>query len=57
MKILRGTYDPLPEQYSPELRQLVAALLRRKPDQRPSIDKARSCHCPAPPPPASEPTL
>jgi hypothetical protein len=50
VKILRGTYEPLPEQYSPELRQLVAALLRRKPDQRPSIDEARRCHCPAPSP-------
>lgn len=40
VKILRGTYAPLPEQYSPELRELVSALLRRKPDHRPSIDEA-----------------
>lgn len=40
LQILRGTYAPLPEQYSPELHALVAALLRRKPEQRPSIDEA-----------------
>jgi len=39
LQILRGTYAPLPEQYSPELHALVATLLRRKPEQRPSIDE------------------
>lgn len=43
LQILRGTYAPLPEQYSPELHALVAALLRRKPEQRPSIDEASLC--------------
>lgn len=39
VKILRGTYAPLSEQYSPELHKLLAALLRRKPDHRPTIDE------------------
>ena len=41
VKILRGSYAPLSsERYSAGLHQLVAALLRRKPDQRPSMDEA-----------------
>ena len=42
VKILRGAYAPLPEQYSAEVHNLVAALLSRKPEQRPSVDEA-SC--------------
>ncbi|EFN57718.1 hypothetical protein CHLNCDRAFT_20808 [Chlorella variabilis] len=42
VKILRGYYAPLPEQYSQELHELVAALLNRKPEQRPSIDEVTS---------------
>eukprot|EP00887_Chlorella_sp_A99_P000963 scaffold5.g963.t1 len=38
--ILRGEYPPLDERrYSPELRQLVGSLLRRNPEQRPSVDQ------------------
>ena len=42
--MLRGTYAPLPDAYIPELHALVAALLRRKPEQWPSIDEVRGMH-------------
>lgn len=39
VKILRGTPAPLPDQYSAELRGLVASLLQRRPERRPSMDE------------------
>ena len=49
VKILRGSYAPLSsEYYSAELHHLVAALLRRKPDHRPSMDEARGHDIPDP---------
>ena len=39
VKILRGQYAPLPEQYSPQLHQLVGLLLSRKVDRRPSVEQ------------------
>lgn len=41
VKILRGTYAPLPDSCNPYLRQLVATLLRRRPEHRPTVDEAR----------------
>lgn len=37
VKILRCQPAPLPEQYSPELRALVASLLQRRAERRPSV--------------------
>eukprot|EP00658_Telonema_sp_P-2_P040353 TRINITY_DN28864_c0_g1_i5.p1 TRINITY_DN28864_c0_g1~~TRINITY_DN28864_c0_g1_i5.p1 ORF type:complete len:561 (+),score=99.64 TRINITY_DN28864_c0_g1_i5:62-1744(+) len=37
-KILNGSYPPIPESYSPELRQLVANMLSRKPEDRPRLE-------------------
>lgn len=38
----RGTYAPLPDHYSPQLHQLVALLLSRKADKRPSMEQVRA---------------
>eukprot|EP00656_Telonema_subtile_P054282 TRINITY_DN8078_c0_g1_i1.p1 TRINITY_DN8078_c0_g1~~TRINITY_DN8078_c0_g1_i1.p1 ORF type:complete len:394 (-),score=75.36 TRINITY_DN8078_c0_g1_i1:746-1927(-) len=37
-KILNGSYPPIPDRYSPELRNLVARMLSRKPDDRPRLE-------------------
>lgn len=37
-KILNGSYPPIPDRYSPELRQLVARMLSRKPEDRPRLE-------------------
>jgi len=37
-KILNGSYPPIPESYSPELRGLVAQMLSRKPEERPRLE-------------------
>ena len=37
LKILRGKYPPIPAQYSPKLRALVDAMLKRRPQLRPSV--------------------
>jgi NIMA (never in mitosis gene a)-related kinase len=37
LKILRGSYPPISPKYSYDLRNLVAALLRKKPRERPSL--------------------
>eukprot|EP00240_Pyramimonas_obovata_P016030 CAMPEP_0118942696 /NCGR_PEP_ID=MMETSP1169-20130426/36654_1 /TAXON_ID=36882 /ORGANISM="Pyramimonas obovata, Strain CCMP722" /LENGTH=283 /DNA_ID=CAMNT_0006887753 /DNA_START=73 /DNA_END=921 /DNA_ORIENTATION=- len=39
MKILRGKYVPTPLHYSPELRQVIAKLLSKVPEQRPTVDQ------------------
>ncbi|KAL4427207.1 hypothetical protein ABPG74_022294 [Tetrahymena malaccensis] len=39
LKILRGTYPPIPEQYSQDLRDLISEMLIKDPTQRPSIRK------------------
>lgn len=36
--ILRGHFQPMPARYSYELRQMVAAMLRKNPDERPSAE-------------------
>ncbi len=38
MKILRGSYPPIPASYSRELRSLIDSVLRRTPKERPSIN-------------------
>lgn len=38
-KILKGTYPPLPEQYSPDLKKLISEMLIKDPNKRPSIKK------------------
>lgn len=37
-KILNGSYPPIPETYSPALRNLVAVMLSRKPEDRPRLE-------------------
>ena len=37
LKILRGKYPPIPAQYSPKLRALIDAMLKRRPQLRPSV--------------------
>lgn len=37
-KILNGSYPPIPDNYSPELRGLVAQMLSRKPEERPRLE-------------------
>ena len=37
LKILRGTYPPIPGEYSQELRSLIDSMLQAKPDDRPSV--------------------
>ncbi|XP_065669490.1 serine/threonine-protein kinase Nek1 isoform X7 [Hydra vulgaris] len=38
MKIIRGSYSPLPNEYSLELKSLVAHCLKRNPSERPSVN-------------------
>jgi len=38
-KILNGSYPPIGEQYSPELRNLVAKMLSRDPNDRPNLQE------------------
>ena len=38
MKIIRGKIPPLPNKYSPELKQLTTALLSKIPSRRPSLE-------------------
>ena len=38
-KILRGTYPEIPKMYSQELRDLIAEMLTKEPEKRPSIKK------------------
>ena len=37
LKILRGTYPAIPSTYSQEIRDIVAEMLQKDPQQRPSI--------------------
>lgn len=39
MKILRGNYPPISKTYSKEMSELISRLLRRNPQERPSIDQ------------------
>ena len=39
LKILRGTYEPIPDTYSQQVRDLVAELLQREPVKRPSVKR------------------
>ena len=41
MKIIRGKIPPLPNKYSPELKQLTTALLSKIPSRRPSLESIR----------------
>jgi NIMA (never in mitosis gene a)-related kinase len=38
LKIIRGTYPPIPNIYSPELRALVASMIQKEPRLRPSVN-------------------
>ena len=38
-KILKGSYPPIPPQYSQDLRQVIASLLIKDPSKRPSMKK------------------
>ncbi|CAH1777895.1 unnamed protein product [Owenia fusiformis] len=38
LKIIRGSFPPVPPRYSYELRNLIAALLKRNPRDRPSVN-------------------
>lgn len=38
-KILKGTYPPLPDVYSPDLKKLLSEMLIKDPNKRPSIRK------------------
>lgn len=38
-KILKGSYPPLPEVYSPDLKKLLSEMLIKDPNKRPSIRK------------------
>ena len=38
LKIIRGSYPPVHSRYSYDLRNLVTALLKRNPKERPSLD-------------------
>jgi NIMA (never in mitosis gene a)-related kinase len=37
LKILRGTYPPIPSNYSNDLRNLISEMLIKDPAKRPSI--------------------
>ncbi|XP_064190479.1 serine/threonine-protein kinase Nek1 [Anguilla rostrata] len=37
LKIIRGSYPPVPQQYSPDLRGLLGLLFKRSPRERPSV--------------------
>jgi NIMA (never in mitosis gene a)-related kinase len=39
LKIVRGRYPPIPPQYSNSLKELIAAMLQKDPDERPSIEE------------------
>jgi NIMA (never in mitosis gene a)-related kinase len=39
LKILRGTYPPIPPQYSLDLQNLIAEMLIKDPSKRPSIKR------------------
>lgn len=39
LKIIRGSYPPVPSKYSSNLRDLVSALLKRSPRERPTINQ------------------
>lgn len=39
LKILRGEHLPIPQQFSPELRDLVKQMLSKNPKMRPSTDQ------------------
>ena len=39
LKILKGTYPPIPNQYSNDLKMLIAEMLIKDPAKRPSIKK------------------
>jgi len=39
LKILRGSYPPIPEQYSNEMRGLIAEMLNKDPKKRPSVKR------------------
>jgi NIMA (never in mitosis gene a)-related kinase 1/4/5 len=34
---VRGKFDPIPEQYSKEMKNLISEMLNVKPDKRPSV--------------------
>jgi NIMA (never in mitosis gene a)-related kinase len=38
-KILKGTYPPLPDVYSSDLKKLLSEMLIKDPNKRPSIRK------------------
>ncbi len=42
LKIIKGTYPPIPSQYSRELRQLVTRLLSLNPIKRPTVNQILS---------------
>lgn len=44
-KIMRGTYAPIGPKYSPGLRELIAAMLKKEPGERPSLAAVRSRLC------------
>lgn len=39
LKILRGIYPPIPDQYSDSLRDLISSMLQTDPDLRPSLEE------------------
>jgi NIMA (never in mitosis gene a)-related kinase len=39
LKILRGSYPPIPDMYSNEMRGLIAEMLNKDPKKRPSVKK------------------
>eukprot|EP00899_Mesostigma_viride_P005537 jgi/Mesvir1/14985/Mv14647-RA.2 len=39
MKILRGKYPPIPSHYSMQLKNLIALMLKRRPEDRPTINQ------------------
>jgi NIMA (never in mitosis gene a)-related kinase len=42
MKIVRGAYNPLPSQYSPELKSLIGSCLSTNEKMRPDVNKILS---------------
>ena len=38
LKILRGSYPPISNKYSPDLKHLIHCLLEKKPEERPSLN-------------------
>lgn len=41
-KVQKGAYDPLPSRLTKDLAEVIAAMLRVKPSQRPSCDQILS---------------